>query len=261
VIVMAVMSGALVGGGLAALALPSCSRRVVEAIAWVARSSGNAAHVRTQRLHAADLSIADWTTTDLVFRQLVSGMLGVFCGGVAGSRFDSVIAILVVGTLGGFAGFVLPSAMLRSRARSRRRDFLHAFSAYLDLVNVLLETALVSAAEAGDGWAFKSIRGCLVRARLSRRSPWTELRLLGARWDLSEVVEVAGSMHLSGDHGARIRQSLGARADSLRARQLAQIEASAQSSTERMGVPMMLLFVGFMVLLGYPALQTVVMNM
>lgn len=266
-IVVAVMSGALVGGGLAALVLPSCSRRAVEAIAWVARSSGNAAHIRTQRLHAADLSIVDWTTTDLVFRQLVFGMLGVFCGGVAGSRFDSVIAILVGGTLGGFAGFVLPSAMLRSRARSRRRDFLHAFSAYLDLVNVLLaggagiETALVSAAEAGDGWAFKSIRGCLVRARLSRRSPWTELRLLGARWDLSEVVEVAGSMHLSGDHGARIRQSLGARADSLRARQLAQIEASAQSSTERMGVPMMLLFVGFMVLLGYPALQTVVMNM
>jgi len=28
-----------------------------------------------------------------------------------------------------------------------------------------------------------------------------------------------------------------------------------------MGLPMMLLFVGFMVLLGYPALQTVVMNM
>ncbi|NDA01413.1 MAG: type II secretion protein F, partial [Acidimicrobiia bacterium] len=41
----------------------------------------------------------------------------------------------------------------------------------------------------------------------------------------------------------------------------AEIEAIAQSATERMGLPVMLLFVGFMVLLGYPALQEVVMNM
>jgi len=100
-----------------------------------------------------------------------------------------------------------------------------------------------------------------VRARLSRRTPWHELRVLGARWDINEVVEVAGSMNLSGEHGARIRTSLGARADSMRSRQIAEIEALAQSSTERMGVPVMMLFVGFMVLLGYPALQTVVMNM
>jgi hypothetical protein len=68
-------------------------------------------------------------------------------------------------------------------------------------------------------------------------------------------------MSLSGDHGARIRTSLAARADSMRSRQVAEVEASAQSATERMGVPMMMLFVGFMALLGYPALQTVVMNM
>jgi hypothetical protein len=47
----------------------------------------------------------------------------------------------------------------------------------------------------------------------------------------------------------------------MRARQVAEIEALAQSATERMGLPMMMLFVGFMVLLGYPALQTVVMSM
>jgi hypothetical protein len=47
----------------------------------------------------------------------------------------------------------------------------------------------------------------------------------------------------------------------MRSRQIAEIESLAQSATERMGVPMMMLFVGFMALLGYPALQTVVMNM
>jgi Flp pilus assembly protein TadB len=177
--------------------------------------------------------------------------------------------VLVFGTalIGGLVGFVSPSVLLRSRAKARRRSFVHAFSAYLDLVNVLLaggagiETALIAAAEAGDGWAFNTLRGSLLRARLARRSPWNELRTLGMRWGMNEVVEVAGSMNLSGDHGARIRSSLAARADSMRARQVAEIEALAQSATERMGLPMMLLFVGFMVLLGYPALQTMVMNM
>ncbi|NCX18492.1 MAG: hypothetical protein EBX15_07075 [Acidimicrobiia bacterium] len=84
---------------------------------------------------------------------------------------------------------------------------------------------------------------------------------MGSRWGIPELVEVAGSMSLSGEHGARIRTSLAARADSMRARQVAEIEAIAQSATERMGLPVMLLFVGFMVLLGYPALQEVVMNM
>ena len=99
------------------------------------------------------------------------------------------------------------------------------------------------------------------RSRLRRRSPWHELRALGSRWGIPELVEVAGSMSLSGEHGARIRTSLAARADSMRARQVAEIEAIAQSATERMGLPVMLLFVGFMVSLGYPALQEVVMNM
>ena len=175
------------------------------------------------------------------------------------------MASLVV--IGAFLGLAVPVMLLRARAKERRRTFVHAFSAYLDLVNVLLaggagiETALVAAADAGDGWAFDTLRAGLDRARLTRRSPWTELRALGSKWGLNEVVEVAGSMNLSGDHGARIRSSLAARADSIRARQVAEIEALAQSATERMGVPMMLLFVGFMVLLGYPALQTVVISM
>jgi hypothetical protein len=36
------------------------------------------------------------------------------------------------------------------------------------------------------------------------------------------------------------------------------IEADAQAATERMGLPTVLMFVGFMVLLGYPALQQIV---
>ncbi|MEO8162739.1 MAG: type II secretion system F family protein, partial [Ilumatobacteraceae bacterium] len=161
-------------------------------------------------------------------------------------------------------GFVLPDQMLRSSANSRRRNFLHAFSSYLDLTNVLLaggagtETALVAAADAGDGWAFDEIRHALIRARSGRRSPWTELATLGQRFNLPEVIEVAGSVQLAGEHGARIRLSLTAKADSLRYRQMGDIEAQALAATERMGIPMVLLFISFIALIGFPAVTTVV---
>jgi Flp pilus assembly protein TadB len=154
--------------------------------------------------------------------------------------------------------------MLRNSAQRRRKSFLHAFSSFLDLTNVLLaggagtETALLAAADAGDGWAFEQLRNALVRARSSHHSPWVELASLGERFNLVQVVEVAGSVQLAGEHGARIRSSLSAKAESLRHRQMSEIEASANSSTERMGVPMVLLFLAFIVLIGYPAVTLIV---
>ena len=138
------------------------------------------------------------------------------------------------------------------------------FSSYLDLTNVLLaggagnETALVAAADAGDGWAYDEVRRALIHARSARRSPWVELASLGRRFNLPEIIEVAGSVQLAGEHGARIRSSLAAKADSLRYRQMGEIEAQAQASTERMGIPMVMLFISFIALIGYPAVTTVV---
>jgi hypothetical protein len=84
------------------------------------------------------------------------------------------------------------------------------------------------------------------------------LAALGERFNLTQVVEVAGSVQLAGEHGARIRSSLSAKAESLRHRQMSEIEAAANSSTERMGVPMVLLFLAFIVLIGYPAVTLIV---
>jgi len=266
-IVFAALMGCFSGGGVALVAIPGLGAKLRQRLARFVGSSRIVIQDRTARAHASDLDIVGWTPTDLVARQLLGVVLGTAMSTAVMSIAGEGVVVVAVMFIGGFVGFMLPVAFLRASARTRRRSFVHAFSAYLDLVNVLLaggagmETALVAAAEAGDGWAFGALRSCLTRARLSRRSPWSELRTLGNRWALSEVVEVAGSMNLSGEHGARIRSSLAARADSMRSRQVAEVEALAQSATERMGVPVMMLFVGFMVLLGYPALQTVVMNM
>jgi uncharacterized membrane protein len=64
---------------------------------------------------------------------------------------------------------------------------------------------------------------------------------------------LAASVSLAGSEGAKIRASLAAKAHALRARQLADAEAHAQSATERMSLPVVLLFGAFLLFLGYPA--------
>lgn len=172
--------------------------------------------------------------------------------------------VLAAAVLGTPLGFVLPDLTIRSQARARRDAFRHALSSYLDLVNVLLaggagvETALEAAADAGDGWSFEAIRAALTRSRTLRTSPWECFADLGRRIGVDELGELAASVQLAGQQGARIRSSLVAKAASLRSHQMARIEADAQSATERMGLPTVLMFVGFLVLLGYPAVQMIV---
>lgn len=169
---------------------------------------------------------------------------------------------LVAGGL--VVGFVVPDLTVRSQAAGRRAAFRHALSSYLDLVNVLLaggagiETSLEAAAQAGDGWAYTQIRNALLRSRTMRQSPWVCFTDLGEAIGVAELGEIAASVRLAGEQGARIKTSLSAKAAALRAHQMARIEADAQAATERMGLPTVLMFLGFMVLLGYPAMQQIV---
>jgi hypothetical protein len=39
---------------------------------------------------------------------------------------------------------------------------------------------------------------------------------------------------------------------------MSEVEASANAATERMGLPMVLLFIAFIVLIGYPAVTLVI---
>ena len=218
----------------------------------------------------ADLAVMDRAAQAFVIEKLTTAvsLTGIVVAlavvlGLAGTSLPSGLTlVLVVIALAG--GFVIPDLALRSQAGSRRDGFRHALSSYLDLVNVLLaggagiETSLEAAAQAGDGWAFVQLRNALVRARTMRQSPWVCFTELGDRIGVRELTEIAASVQLAGEQGARVKMSLAAKAAALRAHQMARIEADAQAATEQMGVPMVLMFIGFIVLLGYPAMQQIV---
>lgn len=183
-------------------------------------------------------------------------------GSAAGLSLPPLVAVLGA-VVGGIGGYHLPDLLLHTQAEERRRHFRFAMSSYLDLVNVLLaggagiESALDATASSGDGWAFHEIRAALTRARATRRSPWAALSELGEALGVDELVELAASIQLAGEEGARIRSSLAAKAAALRSRQLAQIEADAHSASERMGIPTVAMFTAFLALLAYPAVQQI----
>ncbi len=161
------------------------------------------------------------------------------------------------------AGFMLPDLGLSEQIERRRRGFRHSLSAYLDLVTIILagggglETALGAAAESGDGWAFSEIRSALRKARLSGRSAWDVFDELGETLGVDELRELAASAHLAGDQGARIRASLAAKADSMRANQTAAIEAAAEAATEKMLLPVVTLVVGMILFIGFGVVQAI----
>lgn len=160
-------------------------------------------------------------------------------------------------------GFLIPDLGIHAEAAARRRDFRHALGSFLDLVVIGLaggggvETALVDAASIGGGWAFEHLRRALSTAQLTRETPWTTLARLGGELGIAELTELAASVGLAGAEGAKVRASLAAKAASLRAHQLAEADGAAQAATERMSLPVVLLFAGFLIFIGFPAIERV----
>lgn len=186
------------------------------------------------------------------------------------TAFGSGLSIVIV-TMGALAlagvAFIVPDVRLRTAAKARRSGFRHALSAYLDLVAIIMSggggllTALQTAAELGDGWAFAELRGALDRARLSNRTPWSQLGVLADRFDISELRDLVSSAELSGAEGSKIVDSISTKADVLRARLQAEVEATAESMTEQMLLPVGLLLVALFLFLGFAVFQQLGGNM
>lgn len=174
-----------------------------------------------------------------------------------------VEAPLLAGLVLAVLGFEAPDLDVRAKAARSRREFRDALSAFLDLVWITLaggagvEAALGDAAAVGAGPAFEQIRRALRAAQLTRTAPWSSLRRLGEELGIAELAELAASISLAGTEGARVRASLAAKAQALRTHQVADAETDAQAATERMALPVTLLFLGFLGFIAYPAVVQV----
>ena len=142
----------------------------------------------------------------------------------------------------------------------RRRDFRHAIGVFLDLVSMNLAggrgvpEALMAASEIGSSWALGRIREALANARITGLTPWQALGALGDEVRVDELRDLSAALSLVADDGAKVRESLTARAVSLRRRELADLEGQAGERSQSMLVAQMLLCAGFLVFLTFPVI-------
>lgn len=236
------------------------------AVRWILRlvgSLGLRTPEREQQLALAGRTPEVWARDKLL--GALGGLLvplGVWAGlAASGIVLPPVMAGLAL--VSAVAGWMLPDFSLRDAVARRRKAFQYALSAYLDLVNVVLaggagiETALVAAADAGDGWAFAAIRHALHRAQRINQPLWTAFDDLGTELGVSELRDLASSLGLAGTQGARVRASLAVKADTLRSHQISETEAAAEATTERMNLPTAVLLLGFLVFIVFPAVTAI----
>ncbi|MCW2940320.1 MAG: type secretion system protein [Actinomycetia bacterium] len=171
-----------------------------------------------------------------------------------------VVVPLWMGLLFAAMFFFFPDLQLRQEAGERRRDFRHVVGAFLDLVSLNLSggrgvpEALMTASQIGDGWALRRIRETLSNARITGLTPWNALGLLGEELDIPELRDLAAALALVADDGAKVRQSLTARAASMRSREISDLEGRAGERSQSMLVAQLLFCAAFMLFLTYPAL-------
>lgn len=217
-----------------------------------------------------DLAIVGRAIEDHVGRKCVVALIGlvyvpvtVVALQIAGVKVPVVLplwASVATAALGWF----IPDLLLSSEANERRRSFRHALGAFVDVMVMLLaanegiEGSLHLAAASGDGWAFAEIRKALRDAQVQGDTPWRALAQLGRDLGVDELVELAATASLAGSEGASVRRSLVTKAASIRAHAAAEEEAEAQSASARMTLPMLVMLVGFILFIGYPAVTLVV---
>jgi tight adherence protein C len=216
----------------------------------------------------SNLGIVGQSVETFLARTLLFAGLGVFLpflvlGPAAAVGAFSIAIPAWLTLVGALLGALIPYSQLQRQADDRRRDFRHVVSSFLDLVAMNLAggrgvpEALQSASAISDGWAMVRIRDTLEAARLQGTTPWAALGQLGDEVDVDELRDLAAALALVADDGAKVRDSLSARAGSMRRKELADAEGRAAARSQSMLIAQLLLCVGFLLFLTYPAVAKV----
>jgi Flp pilus assembly protein TadB len=213
---------------------------------------------------AADLALLGKDRAGWIASKVACGLVGLAfpallagLAALAGTRLPWSVPTVMSLALGALL-FLAPDVVTRVNAAERRAEFRLALTSYLDLVGLERGAgagptqALEAAAEIGDGWEFRRISAALDAARRSGAPPWTGLARLARETGITELADVADIAEIAGHEGARIMDTLAARAASMRSQELAGDRARAGSRSTTMVIPIALLGAGFLLLMIFP---------
>lgn len=215
----------------------------------------------------SDLEVCERSVDKFTQDRLTWALLGAAIGvcGLAIRPLGAVpwltmpMAVVLIG-VGAGVGWMWALVDLRSDAATARREFVASMASNLELVSILMaggagvETALFESAQIGRGRGYRHLRAALRTAQAQREEPWARFGELGRRVGVPALEELEASMTLAGS-GAQVREALAVKAETVRERALAEQEAQAHSRSETMVLPVAMMFAGFLLLIGYPALS------
>ncbi len=217
----------------------------------------------------ADLAVSGRRLDETIGAKVLAGAAG-FVGGLlllgvmAGAGVPVPPAVVVVvAAAAGVGLFFAPDAQVRSAAKAHRSEFRQALSAYLDWVQLEMAgraapaEALPAAARVGSGWPFALIRDTLFRAARAGADQWTALAELGSRLGVAELRDLGQLIHLVAADGAQVRSTLTARAAAMRRTALAEATGEAGRKDQSMQLAQIVLGLGLLVFIGYPALVNI----
>lgn len=217
----------------------------------------------------ADLALTGTSLEAHMVHKLTRGLIGLLLPSVftvvmiaIGSQ-PPISVPTAGGLLLGALLFWLPDLTVAQAANQKRDELRRGLAIYLSLVSMSLAgsrgipEALPTSANIGTGWAFGLIRSAIDRARRIGTTPWATLGDLGHRTGMQELQDLGGALTLVADDGAKVKDSLSARAATLRRRQLAEAEGAAAKADQTITMAHIVLALGFMLFLGYPAVVSV----
>lgn len=281
-VTVAIGLGAVFGGGLWALlaGLKPRRRRLDAALARLAgddygtESTGLVSRIglpfkRTRtdlaclgRSVSAHLRRQAVTTAACAFAPAVLSGLAALAG-VGVSWMLPVWSGLFAATL----AYLATDVAVHRAADAARAEYRHVLASYLDQVVIALSggaglsSAIYESARAGTVPKWQAVAAVLERARLLGLRTWDALAEFGTRIGVPEFEQLAATVGLAGDEGARVRDSLAARTETMRAARVAEIEADNASDTEKMSLPLVLFGAGILTFVLYPSLHGVLSSL
>lgn len=217
-----------------------------------------------------DLALTGRDLDEVMGRKVLAAVTGLLLGLGLLTTVQLVLRLPIpvgapfpLAVLAAAAFFFLPDLEARKQAALRRADFRRALGAYLDLVALEMAClsapaqALTTAAKVGAGWPMALLRDTLFRATRSGRSQWAALTDLGERIGVPELRDLGSLVRLVEHDGARVRLTLSARAATMRRRELADAEGQAAERDVSMRLAQLVVGLGFLVFLIYPAIVNV----
>jgi tight adherence protein C len=212
-----------------------------------------------------DLAVTGTNLEEHLAKTLTLSVIG-FLGPIAILFFFDGIGLRLPVVFGPVAGLALAAAMivvtrqeLQEQAKKRRAEFRRSLSVYLDLVAMSMQAgrghaeALPASAAIGSSWAFTHLQDAIDGARFSGTTAWHAVGQLGERFGIRELTDLDAALTLANEDGAKVRATLVARAETLRAERIADAEAAAAQATESMRFALIVMVFAFLSYELYPS--------